>query len=92
MICLFEFCVSWRNILVMYNLIPKKYGEPAICGRTGQPTEIWSEEQHKWIGNPKHLNYWKNKFLVEKVKTPEQEAEEIIDGMDKWLAKKEGCK
>ena len=30
--------------------------------------------------------------LVEKVKTPEQEAEEIIDGMDKWLAKKEGKK
>jgi len=29
MICLFEFCVSWRYILVMYNLIPKKYGEPA---------------------------------------------------------------
>jgi hypothetical protein len=50
--------------------------------------EIWDREQKKWVPNPE----CKRMFLVEKELFTEQEAKELVDRFDKWLAEKGGIK
>jgi len=78
--------IWFKNIL--YLLTGNEYFyEPAKVWKDGKmmPVEVWDKEQKKWVPNPE-----RRMILVDKIQTPEQEAQEIVDRFDRWLATKEG--
>jgi len=78
--------IWFKNILYLATGNEYFY-EPAKVWKDGKmmPVEVWDKEQKKWVPNPE-----RRMILVDKIQTPEQEAQEIVDRFDRWLATKEG--